>query len=268
MSDKVDKELVNLPAAPAFRDDALLLVYVPGSSELAQKLTGAQLREYAEKAAANVKKGDKGDPGDVSSVNGVNPDAKGNVTLTPSQIGAVSKKGDTMAGSLYIEKAASSYFGMKNTARGREGFFELTSDDTVTVYNRKEGDSTNRVALWLGTEAKSVIDLMRINHRVNHASGNTYNVLHTGNKPSGSYTGNGSATSRTIETGGIGSVCLVWSTTGYAALVFRFGALVFRQDDVHAFNQQGATFSDGVLTIMTTDDGLNRSGINYAYQVL
>lgn len=189
-----DKEIVNLPAVPAFRDDAQLVVYVPGSSEPAQKMTGAQLREYAERAAANVKKGDKGDPGDVSSVNGVRPDAAGNVTINGVDIGVIPNA--------------------------------------------------------------------------------SYKVHHDGTKPTGTYTGNGEA--RTIETGGIGSVAFIWSTSGYGALVHYYGAIAFRTNgsggnDIVTFNySEGIHFRNGVLSIAGNHAALNRTSIQttYVYQVL
>lgn len=76
-----DKEIIDLPAveisdlptAESVADDILLPCYVPGSTDPAQNVTGAQLRGFAEragesagaeagrKAAADLQKGDKGD---------------------------------------------------------------------------------------------------------------------------------------------------------------------------------------------------------------
>lgn len=58
----------------------------------AQGETGAQGQQGVQGATgpqgAQGVQGEKGDPGDVSTVNGVSPNAQGNVTLTPGDIGA------------------------------------------------------------------------------------------------------------------------------------------------------------------------------------
>lgn len=42
-----DKQINELPAAPQLTDDALIIVYIPGSSDPAQVLTGKQFKEFA-----------------------------------------------------------------------------------------------------------------------------------------------------------------------------------------------------------------------------
>lgn len=91
----------------------------------------------------------------------------------------------------------------------------------------------------------------------------TYNILHTGNKPSGSYTGNGSATERSIAmVGAIGHAVLVWSNNG-AIIITRVGGFGTKVLDY------GACHFEGDYTkIATTDSLLNASGDTYHYQVL
>lgn len=92
-------------------------------------------------------------------------------------------------------------------------------------------------------------------------------IYHTGNKPSGSYTGNGSATARTINTGGIGNVCVVWSAYSLA-IVTPGGAIVRNEANAYGLTPAQCKFQNGVLTIATTGDSVNFSGVAYTYQVL
>lgn len=94
-----------------------------------------------------------------------------------------------------------------------------------------------------------------------------YTILHTGNKPSGSYTGNGDATKRTIDTGGLGSVCEIDSLKG-KALVTYYGAIAARGDTIFNVDANSVNFRNGVLSVLTTDETFNASGTTYYYNVL
>lgn len=127
------------------------------------------------------------------------------------------------------------------------------------------GSATTNIIL--GIRAKDTLDkIARLYHTVDNAT-TAYNILHTGNKPSGSYTGNGDATKRTIETGGIGSVCEIHSLKG-KALVTYYGAIVARGDTVFNVDANNVNFRNGVLSILTTDDAFNANSTTYYYNVL
>ena len=97
-------------------------------------------------------------------------------------------------------------------------------------------------------------------------------------KPSGTYTGDGvSAVERVIDIGSKGNVLIVYSK-GY-----NLGVPTFAQvSPIGAFSRSGsggsaseaffgsgvAKFEDGKLTLKTHDASLNRSGVEYHYQVL
>jgi len=141
-----------------------------------------------------------------------------------------------------------------------------TSDPLVITgknaesFLRYEGDIVGTVG-WIGFEAinKPVVLL--------NDGLTKYDILHTGNKPSGSYTGNGSAESRTIETGGIGSVCAIWGNSSMC-LVTSQGA--FWGSSV-GFAQNMDTkikFQNGKLIIESTTGYANANGVVYSYQVL
>lgn len=96
-------------------------------------------------------------------------------------------------------------------------------------------------------------------------------ILHTGNKPSGSYTGNGSAAARTIDTGGIGKVMIIWSNTNttIAVVTHNAGALCKTETTVKALKNSACAISaNGALALVTDDITLNANGVTYNYQVL
>ena len=97
-----------------------------------------------------------------------------------------------------------------------------------------------------------------------------YNVFGEHNKPSGTYNGNGS--SQTIDTGGLGDVILVQLTGsgGGFALVTKSGAIgkLNSNNSVFALADTEAKFIDGVLTLDSSNYGVNRSGYGYNWQVL
>ena len=91
-----------------------------------------------------------------------------------------------------------------------------------------------------------------------------YALLHTGNKPTGTYTGNGDATARTIATGGIGNAALIYRS-GEMYIVTASGVLKVNSSGV-SFGTS-ASFVGGTLKISSANE-MNASGNNYTYQVL
>ena len=103
------------------------------------------------------------------------------------------------------------------------------------------------------------------------SNGNYYNILHTGNKPSGTYTGNGSSNTRTVKTGGLGSVIVVWNSGNKrCAFVYHNGAFHVNPADgtFEVAADNSVTFKDGTLTIGTNKGFINVDGYTYYYQVL
>ena len=94
-------------------------------------------------------------------------------------------------------------------------------------------------------------------------------VLHTGNKPSGSYTGNGDATERTINVGGIGKVLFVRSSNGYETYVSEFGAFYLNAGvNLQVIKYTEYSFVNGVLKIATTNEAVNHAGSTHDYWLL
>lgn len=89
-----------------------------------------------------------------------------------------------------------------------------------------------------------------------------YIVFGDHNKPTGTYTGNGSTSARTISVNGLGSVLLV--TNG--ARVFHVTADGFRDFDANtSYSDPGTTYNGTRLVISGSNKFLNISGTTYKY---
>lgn len=179
---------------------------------------------------------------------------------------------NAMTGNLVIEK---------NTPITR--WRDIANNNEVTIYaanhraylqsqNVIGNDKNRRYLQLLDSEANSNISGALL--LIDVVDGNTkpaYNILHTGNKPSGSYTGNGDAASRTITTGGIGRVVEVFRN-GYAAILFQGGAIILQYSgntaSVSAIPSASVWTSEGSFAMKTTHAALNENGVTYYYQVL
>lgn len=95
-------------------------------------------------------------------------------------------------------------------------------------------------------------------------------LLHTGNKPIGTYAGNGSAEQRTIAVGGLNithSHLLIRNTSYGFALVSTYGSIIVPIGGQPSHDTT-MTYANGILTMATTNNVVNKAGENYAYQVL
>jgi hypothetical protein len=176
--------------------------------------------------------------------------------FTVKSISCVSKDGDTMTKALNITN------GTNTLTLNRADFGVIIEGFLEGEYNtfRRYLGISNRSARPNGNES------LRYNI-VENGSGVSHAVFHQGNKPKGSYTGNGSAASRTIQTGGIGNMLIIWSTTG-KAFVTPGGGLYSIGTTITNFAVNVAKFENGELTLITTDQTMNTNGQTYHYQVL
>ena len=121
---------------------------------------------------------------------------------------------------------------------------------------------------FFGDASKNLAETIGL-YDVSSGVGKYYNIFGEHNKPSGSYTGNGSATSRTIEIGGIGNAVIVICTANSTALIITAsGAFGKTGGSTGYFSYDTVHFTNGIITIASTDGSLNASGKNYTYQVL
>ena len=131
--------------------------------------------------------------------------------------------------------------------------------------NSKLSDS-NRIVFSYNGSQLGQIGFNGINNPIFMDTGSViHTLLHTGNKPSGTYTGNGDATERRIETGGTGSVCMIWKN-GASCIATSGGAFGMVVNEF--ITSYHASFINGTIIMQTTDDMLNASGETYYYQVL
>lgn len=92
-----------------------------------------------------------------------------------------------------------------------------------------------------------------------------YDLLHTGNKPTGTYTGNGSATQRTISTGGIGEFAFVKCGAYRFAVLSESGYIGF--DGASVVCGTDAYFVNGKIIESTASVLFNENGKTYTYQI-
>ena len=180
----------------------------------------------------------------------------------PKAMGAVQRRGDTMTGNLVISNE------IPIVQLGNSKYGCITSLLTYEHESRIEiinGVNMRVLQLFDETGQGNIANALRL---VDSFNGNVsaYPVLHSGNKPSGSYTGNGSAAMRMIETGGIGSVIAIFS--GYGVAFATGGVCHLIRNDGNVDGLAGVSFYNGVLSLAVTDPALNISGVEYNYQVL
>lgn len=189
---------------------------------------------------------------------------------TAEQVGALPLTGGTLSGNVTIEKSNPRQL-LINSDISRRALIEMASGGAVTIANYP-ADSTTGVYLALFSEASGV-NLNKLLRVFSKESGSTvvYDIFGQHNKPTGSYTGNGSATSRTVSVGGIGNCLLIRSgkESGTVVLVNgSMGGIGKIASTPKAFTSDSVSYTDGVLTIASTDDCLNLNGMTYYYQVL
>ena len=91
-------------------------------------------------------------------------------------------------------------------------------------------------------------------------------LLHTGNKPTGSYTGNGSTVKRTIATGGTGRFIFIFGDNGTCAIASK-GAIGREGATVKSLTASEVDTDNSNLYIISADACINASGVVYTYYV-
>lgn len=92
-------------------------------------------------------------------------------------------------------------------------------------------------------------------------------VFTSGTKPVGTYVGNGSATSRAINTGGTGSLCLVTSSNGTVIVTNSFTHFI-GSSSLSSIAWSQFHFSNNVITCASAATSVNANGVTYTYYVL
>lgn len=183
--------------------------------------------------------------------------------ITPAAIGAFSKSGGTISGNLGISTNAP-YILFSNTSESatQVGYMQLSDNGRLIFINRDKSDSAKTTQLSLYPDTTSLNEVFRL-----YASGKSHIIFGTHNKPTGTYTGNGSATSRTIATGAIGNNVLIESTNGCAILTGNCW-IGWTPTSAKYGMYSTAHGNNGTITLATSDALLNANGVEYRYQYL
>lgn len=122
-------------------------------------------------------------------------------------------------------------------------------------------DTTRRqLYLWNSNHIASVANAIQFMDTVNGTQ-KTYNIYGEHNKPSGSYTGNGSATSRTIDLGGIGKFVFVYNNDlGSLVLITQICAVIFSSSGMSRLPYSEAHTENNKIILATTNSVLNSNG--------
>lgn len=151
------------------------------------------------------------------------------------------------------------------------GLVECVGKETITIacYDSAENTQNGRIfTVFTRSRMEDVKDCIVLRSRVNNSSTN-YTIYGGHNKPFGSYTGNGSASERTIDTKSIGRLLLVYKEgSDVFALVSPQGALVKNLGEADGTQAHSAYYVNGEFYIATTSDYFNTSGATYYYQVI
>lgn len=244
--------------------------------------------------------------GSVVSVNNISPGENGNVELTADDVEAVpksggtmtgpinmagqpitglndptedtqaarksyvdkkvSKKGDTMTGSLTVDHGAN-FACFINRRTVQDLIYELYAYVTTSGSVRVERRASEATENYLSLEASQTT----LGKPLNLGSGGTgattaANAMTNLGKVSGTYTGTGATTERTIDTGGTGNLLLIynWANSFFALVVTR-GAYKRTGNTVVGLGSTDCAYVNGTLKLTTTDACLNASGVTYNY---
>lgn len=161
---------------------------------------------------------------------------------------------------------------VQNTAPGVE-FWDPEADARSKLY--KDANASNDYGTCIADIDKNAgTDMLNIRRTADllnklslYVGGTRYPIYGAHTKPWGSYTGNGAAAVRQVNTTGNGYACIVHSTAGTCIVMAR-GAMRVGGGTFSWLPSGQAYFKNGILYIATTDSVLNTSGTSYSYEVL
>lgn len=171
---------------------------------------------------------------------------------------AFTTAGGTLTGELFLDMSGG------NGANGKGTFCKYNSG-TDWGTQILDSDADNNL---LG------IAIMAREHRIFLIDDSyQYNIFGEHNKTRGSYTGNGSATARQIDTGGLGNCALLFNANGSKpsfAILTPHGGFYKETNGTSlvGFVEGTANFTEGIINLATAIAIFNESGSRYYYQVL
>lgn len=198
--------------------------------------------------------------GEPPEINPVVQNAINNITA--EDVGAYPKTGGILDGSLEISRDYGESYPLVQSFRA----YQMKIGDKYAATITKSENSSVKAVLGFNENGVGFVDR-------SSGSAETHILYGDYNKPSGSYTGNGDATSRSIYIeGAVGSTLIIRSiahTGGTVAIVGgAMGAIGKVNKTIIPFSLNEVSYSNGVLTIATDDEILNESGKTYYWEVL
>lgn len=161
---------------------------------------------------------------------------------------------------------------VQNAAPGVE-FWDPEADSRSRIY-KDANTSSDYGTCVADIDKNGGIDILNIRRTAGlidklslYVGGTRYPIYGAHTKPWGSYTGNGTAAVRQVNTTGNGYACIVHSGSGTCIVMAR-GAIRVGGGVFSWLPSGQAYFKNGILYIATTDSTLNTSGTSYSYEVL
>lgn len=190
--------------------------------------------------------------------------------LSPEEISekfeaVVKKTGDTMTGSLKVNKPKDWEQYVILTPEGCYRSFEANGlAARIDVRDTDNANDRRFLDIYSKTGQSDLAYAARLVQMDNGVATPAY-LLHTKNKPTNTYTGNGE--NRTITIGGIGFALLLASEAGHISLVTGAGCVSFFTNAMgDYYTYPNVKFVNGVLTL--PDANCNMKDVTYHYQVL
>lgn len=182
--------------------------------------------------------------------------------------GALPIGGGTLAGNVNIKKRFPTVW-FEFPDAGNQGFVQLVEHAISIGARMKAGIQDNQRSLLISDpDIYDLFGALKVRERFNGGDQQDYFVFGEHNKPTGSYTGNGSTTSRNVDIGGLGDMLSITSDIGMALVSNRGAICMDRQTGVvSGLKSWEINYKEGELTIATNSDFVNGSR-TYWYQAL
>lgn len=181
--------------------------------------------------------------------------------------GKVSKLGDSMNGNLTIQNTAPKVELWDPEYDGRTRLYKDVSSNADYGTMLSDIDATGDIDSLNIRRSAALLDKLSLYVENANGTSSRYAIYGAHTKPWGSYTGNGVATVRQVNTTGNGYACIVHSANGTSIVMAR-GAIRVAGGVFSWLPSGQAYFKNGILYIATTDSALNTSGTSYSYEVL
>lgn len=178
------------------------------------------------------------------------------------------KSGGIFTNNVSIERSEYPQFYMCDIGNNTRGKLELDGKSFFMESRNVADDESNSRRLLVSGDSNLALKESLSFVDTSNGVKEWYTVHGTHNKTSGSYTGNNSATSRTIETNGFGALLVISSDVGMA-LVSNRGAICMNRQTaaISGLKSYECRFDNGQLIIACTSEFVNSSE-DYWYTVL